>query len=94
MLIKTVSDLKDALRQGKFSSIGSYPLFFLTSDGETLSWESVRENFRECIQAIKDGNNWEGWLIVGHDVNWEDASMFCAHSGERIESAYAEDSVN
>jgi hypothetical protein len=91
MKIKTIEDLKEALRQGKYSSVGSYPLFFLASDGEALSWDSVRENIRECFDAIKRQDRTGGWLIVEQDVNWEDPSMFCAHSGERIESAYAED---
>lgn len=91
MEIRTIQDLKDAIRQGKYSSVGSYPLFFLASDGETLSIESVKENLRECFDAIKRQDTTGGWLIVGHDVNWEDPYMFCSHSGDRIESAYAED---
>jgi hypothetical protein len=32
----------------------------------------------------------DGWRVVACDTNWEDASLYCDHSGERIESAYAE----
>ena len=32
-----------------------------------------------------------GWHIAGADINWEDPDLYCDHTGERIESAYAED---
>jgi hypothetical protein len=32
----------------------------------------------------------DGWRVVACDTNWEDGELYCDHSGERIESAYAE----
>jgi hypothetical protein len=91
MLVNTVHEFLDILRtQNKFTSIGSYPTFFLMSDGETMSWEAVRENVWQIARAIRDRSR-DGWRVVGYDVNWEDPEMYCAHTGERIESAYAED---
>jgi hypothetical protein len=87
--IKNARDLAQAFKQGQFSSVGSYPLFFVTHDGEALSWKAVRENYRQIVSAVREGSN-DGWRVVAHDVNWEDPALFCADSGERIPSAYAE----
>ncbi len=95
----TFHELCDALRAGKYTSLGSYPTFFLTSDGSTLSHEAVRENIYQVGRAMRDfrrpGHHYSdpAWRVIGQDVNWEDPALFCAHTGERIESAYAEDEV-
>ncbi len=92
----TVRDLMRDLRSGPFTSLGSYPTFFLASDGEALSHKAVRENLWRCARDTRDyakrGDHWStsGWAIVGFDVNWEDPELYCSDSGERIESAYAE----
>lgn len=90
MYITNTRELRDAFKQGKYSSVGCYPLFFLTSDGETLSWDAVRRNYRAIVSAINENLN-DGWRVVAHDANWEDPEMYCADTNERIESAYAED---
>lgn len=86
----TFKDVCRALRDGKYTSVGSYPTFFLTSDGDVLSHEAVRENIYQVGRSTRDGLN-DGWRIVGHDINWEDPDLVCAHTYKRIESAYAED---
>lgn len=90
MYIKTVRDLMQALRQGSYSSVGCYPLFFITADGGTLAPSTVRAELFQIARAVRDSDNSQ-WRVVAHDVNWEDASMYDDHTGERIESAYAED---
>ena len=80
------------LRSGPFTSVGCYPTFFMTHDGEALSHKAVRENIWQVARATRDGAN-DGWRVVGFDVNWEDPELYCADSGERIESAYAEPEV-
>jgi hypothetical protein len=35
----------------------------------------------------------DGWRVIGCDVNWEDPSLYCDHTGARIPSAYAEEEV-
>lgn len=69
---------------------GGYPRFFITDDGESLSYAAARECQAEIESAIESGAG-SGWCIVACDVNWEDPDLFCAHTGARIESAYAED---
>jgi len=87
MQIKSVRDLMTALRQGKYTSVGSYPLFFYTHDGECLSVSAVRENIYRVARAVRDGSR-DGWQVVAHDVNWESEDLQCADSGEPIECAY------
>jgi hypothetical protein len=88
----TVKRLVAELREGRSTSIGSYPKFFITADGGSLSFEAVRDNIMTVARATRDGFETQ-WCVVGCDVNWEDPALFCDHTGKRIESAYAEDEV-
>lgn len=87
--IGEVWQLAATLRNGKYAWPGGYPLYFITSDGAALSFESVRENYSQIIDSIAHKSH-DGWRVVACAVNWEDDSLHCDHSGERIESAYAE----
>ena len=89
----TTKDLKAQLRAGEYAWPGGYPLFFITTDGAALSFEATRANLRSVFDSMRNGID-DGWRIVGCDVNWEDASLFCDHTGKRIESAYAEEEAN
>lgn len=91
MLIHNTKDLRQALRMGSYTSIGCYPIFFATSDGEAMHPKCVRENYRQVSSAIRHNETYDSWHVFGCDINYEDASMYCAHCNERIESAYAED---
>lgn len=89
----SLSVIKSELRAGKYAWPGGYPKFFVCADGETLSYEAAYENrkeiFRTHLQAPK-GYHDAQWTLVGCDINWEDNEMVCAHTGKRIESAYAD----
>ena len=85
--IASTTELLATLRSGQYAWPGGYPLYFLTSDGAALSFESVRKELRSVLSAIHDKRN-DGWRAVGCDVNWEDTGLVCDHSGEPIESAY------
>lgn len=69
---------------------GGYPVYFVTRDGETLSPQAVRENLREVALAIKLPGSNPQWEVLAVDANWEDPDMYCAHTGKRIPSAYAD----
>jgi hypothetical protein len=86
----SISDFRKAMREGPYAWPGGYPLYFVTSDSEPLSFKAAAANRRNILDAIhnRDGS---GWRIVAVDINWEDASLYCSHTNERIESAYAED---
>jgi hypothetical protein len=88
--IRSVADLKAALRHGPYAWPGGYPLYFLTSDGEVLSFAVVRAEFKLIARAIQDHDN-SGWRVVGCDINYEDQDLYCAHTGMPIEAAYGED---
>lgn len=70
----------------KYSYWGGYPYYFVTASGKVLSPAAVEENISLC----RDPDDKE-WFVVGADANWENPSLFCDHTGERIESAYAEE---
>jgi hypothetical protein len=90
MQIKTISDFRQFMRNGKYTDLGGYPLYFLTSDGCALSFKAAKQNCRNILESMSSRLN-DGWCIVAVDVNWENDQLFCDHSGERIESAYGED---
>lgn len=89
MRIKTVFDFNKALSQGPYAWPGGYPCYFICSDGEAMSFDVVVENADLIRDAIINTDN-SGWKVIGIDINYEDDSLYCAHSGELIPSAYVE----
>jgi hypothetical protein len=89
MHITTPSEFARALRAGPYTSLGCYPVYFVCSDGEALSFEAAKENAALICQAIRDGSRC-GWRVIDVDINYEDTALFCAHNGKQIESAYGE----
>lgn len=68
---------------------GGYPRFFITHDGAALSFNAAKSEQQLIVESIKDQLN-DGWTVIGCDINWEDESLYCDHTGEKIESAYGE----
>ena len=87
--IKTGKDFRETIRAGAYTWPGGYPLFFITSDGAALSFESAKENAHRIIGSIRSRSR-DGWRVVACAVNWEDIDLYCDHSGKPIESAYGE----
>lgn len=90
--VGTVAWFLGTLSHGRYTSVGGYPKYWLTSDGATLSYAACLANCGRICRSIRDNDN-DGWRVVACDVNWEDPDMHCDDTGERIESAYAEDQV-
>lgn len=88
--IETVADLKATLRAGAFTSLGSYPLFFHTSDGGALKFSTVRDELRQVIWSIQNKCN-DGWRVIGCQINYENNDLYDDHTGDKIESAYGDD---
>ena len=88
--LRTAADVKAALRAGPTTDWGGYPVYFVAADGEALSFDAVRNNMREVLSAMADCHN-RDWRVVAVDINYEDAELTCAHTGERIPSACGED---
>lgn len=85
---------KAALRAGAFTDLGGYPLYFVMSDGEALSYEAARGNARPIFEALenkrKTGFRGDCWLPVAVAVNYEDSDLVCSHTGDKIPSAYGD----
>lgn len=90
MLIKTVADLKRALKDGPYAWPGGYPIYFITDDGAALAFDTVKKNFKRIASSVKNKDR-DGWRVVAADINWENGDLTDDHTGKRIESAYAEE---
>lgn len=85
--IRTTADLKATLRCGGYAWPGGYPMFLMTQGGDCVSFEGAIENLETELQNIKHGTS---DAITYCDINWEDDTMYCSVTNERIESAYGE----
>jgi len=83
--IKTPGQLAATLRAGSRTFPGYYPLYFVTLDGDAISFESVEANPGRYFSEIRDGY---GDRIFGTDINFEDDELYCADTNEKIPSAY------
>lgn len=91
MYIKTVADFRKAMRNGKYVWPGGYPTYFIMADGEALSFDAAKSEIRRILmafQATKSGRYDNEWLPVSYEVNWEHGSLYCSHTGKKIEAAY------
>lgn len=85
-----LSVIKELLRGGQYAWPGGYPQFFVACDGAALSFKAVKKEWRNIVSAHIRHDRRDGWALCGYDVNWEDDSLYCDHTGEKIESAYGE----
>jgi hypothetical protein len=88
--IDTVHELKATLRSGNYTDLGCYPLYLLTDDNDTMSFDGAIANLRQIIQSVATKAN-DGWRIVSCDINYEDSDMICCATNQPIECAYAPD---
>jgi hypothetical protein len=87
----TVKQLFADLRAGVYTSIGSYPTYFWTKQGETVSHAGVRAELLSYARATRDGKpRGDFGPIAGIEANWENPNLICDVTFERIPSAYAE----
>jgi hypothetical protein len=85
---RILRDVKSAIRE-PYAWPGGYPLYVLMNDGEALSIEAAKENWRSiCWSTLHKSR--DGWDAAGVDINWEDTNLVCAHTGKPIESAYGD----
>lgn len=87
----TPETFETALAAGPYAWPGGYPLYFICADGGALSFAAAAAERQNVLDALRDDDRHSGWAVAAVDVNWEDASLYCAHTSQRIESAYAED---
>jgi hypothetical protein len=92
MIIKTKEDFLKHIEYGAYAFPGGYPRYFITDDGDCLSFKAAFDNQERIAEAIET-NDRTGWRVEACDVNWENL-IYCCHTGKRIESAYNEDAFN
>lgn len=91
MLIKTISDFRHAVRNGPYAWPGGYPCYWVMADGESVAFSVCKKERRNMLEALTTPQrNSDDWRPVALEINWEDSDLYCAHTGAKIESAYAE----
>jgi hypothetical protein len=89
MRAMTAIEFTQILESGPYAWPGGYPLYFIMADGEPLSFKAAIDEKDRILTELEDKCD-PAWRPVAHEVNWEDGDLYCAHSNERIESAYEE----
>jgi hypothetical protein len=87
--LENAQHVKAALRAGAHSDLGGYPLFFWTDGGSALSFDAVRQEFRQVLESFKTSAAYD-WSVRLLTVNWE-SDLTCEHTGKRIPAAYRDD---
>jgi len=88
MRIENIAGFYSALIHGPYAWPGGYPLYFVMADGEAMSFKACRAECKRILDGMANGDR--EWTPVALEINYEDGSLYCCHSNERIESAYAE----
>lgn len=83
--IETPGQLAATLRAGGFTFPGCYPLYFVTTGGDAVSFKAVEADPGRYFAEIREGY---GERICGTDINFEDEDLYCVDSDEKIPSAY------
>ncbi len=78
--------LNELIENGPYAWPGGYPIYFITDDGDSLSFKAVKDN----LELIVEASPGDSWCIEAYDVNWENPNLYCDHTGELIESAYVD----
>ncbi len=88
--IRTSLQLRATIRAGGYAWPGGYPLYLITDDCDSLCFACAESEYYQCAYSIRH-NMWDGWRILGCDINYEDGNMFCCHCNKQIPSAYGND---
>lgn len=71
---------------------GGYPIYYIMKDNGILCPDCVNnERPKDLDDEYTDDDR---WIVVGQDINYEDADLHCDHCNEKIECAYCEDEDN
>lgn len=95
-MVLNVREFLDSLREGPYTSVGAYPKFWILAGGYVLSYQACLDNALTIARSIRRHiarPGYDEWTVRYVAVNWEDAALYCDATGERIESAYAEEAV-
>lgn len=85
-----LAQVKRAIRE-KYTFPGGYPLYIQLACGDALSVEAAHAEWGSvCSDTLHSRRGSDSWAALGAEVNWEDESLTCSHTGELIEAAYPE----
>lgn len=90
--IRSLQHVKACLRAGPYVWPGGYPVYFMTADGEALSFAGAQECWSQIVSSYLCGGPDDGWRIAGCAINYEDQDLMCCHTNKPIEAAYGDDS--
>lgn len=84
--IETTKEFFAALRSGPYTSVGGYPLYFVTKSCDVLSFKAAKENALQIGRALRDDDDtrWQATFVA---INYE-SLLYCEDSGEQIATAY------
>lgn len=85
----TVQKFTEYLSNGMYTFPGGYPMYFITRDGGALSFDAAEEQKAQIVDAMNEGGQ-KQWEVIAVDINWDNADLYCEHTGEPIPSAYAD----
>ena len=85
---KTGQDIRAAIRHGSFAWPGGYPIFARTADGGAICFDCLRKELRKFLEAMKNPQYGNAWLVSAFVINWEEHNLTCDNCGKAIESAY------
>lgn len=83
-----MADVRAAIRTN-YTSIGSYPLFVYTADGEMIHPACVKTEYRSYSESTRH-NHTSSYIVTAVDVYWEGPAIECPVCGKPCESAYGD----
>jgi len=92
MRISSFEEFEKALENGPYAFPGGYPLYFIMSDGEPMSFKAAQAEKERIREAFADrATSDRDWIPLGVEINYEDQDLYCCHTNEKIEVAYPAD---
>jgi hypothetical protein len=83
----TVLQFQRDYREGKYTSVGSYPKYWFSLEG-LICYDCIKANYITWLISFIGKTR----SLLGCQVNWESPEEYCCKCENRIESAYAEPS--
>lgn len=86
----TLFEYRQLVRTGRYTSVGGYPKFLVTSCGSALCWDcgaAPGPNRWHILNSIAHNLN-DGWEVEESSVNWENHELWCDTCSTLIEAAY------
>lgn len=80
----TTKQLREALRNGEYAWPGGYRLAFITDQGELVSFQAVRDDYRAFAESTRRRQR-DGYRITGcANLETFEGSVVCDVSGELL----------